>query len=197
VWLDEQPVASGPCEEAESGVRVLVADDDDTVRRLYMSTIVAVPGISSLVEASNGHDAVRIARGLRCDIAILDFNMPRLNGVDAALLLRRDCPSTRVAVHSADPRGLEERAAGLGLTLFDKLALEHLLGWIERQADDVRALGSVTVAALARRRDFSCSLCGYGLVSREPPTRCPICRRETTWDPAGPEAAENGNCSFG
>ena len=93
-------------------MRVLVADDDDTVRSLYMNLLVDVPGISSLVDASDGHDAVRIARRLRCDIAVLDFNMPRVDGVDAALLLRRDCPSTRVAVHSADPRGLEERAAG-------------------------------------------------------------------------------------
>jgi CheY-like chemotaxis protein len=197
VWLGEQSVDGGPREAAVSGVRVLVADDDDTVRSLYMSLIAAVPGVSTLADASNGDDAVRIARRLRCDIAVLDFNMPRLDGVDAALLLRRDCPSTRVAVHSADPRGLEERAAGLGLALFDKLDLDRLLGWIERWAGDVGAPGPVAVAALARRRDYSCSDCGYGLVSREPPARCPICDRETTWDSAEPDAAKNGNRSFG
>jgi CheY-like chemotaxis protein len=50
----------------------------------------------------------------RRQIAILDFIMPRLDGVEAALLLRRDCPSTRVAVQSSDPDGLKERAAALG-----------------------------------------------------------------------------------
>jgi hypothetical protein len=87
-------------------------------------------------------------------------------------LLRRDCPSTRVAVQSSDPDGLKERAAGLGLAVFDKLDVESLLAWVERQAGVWNGLGSTTVAALAPRRDVSCSQCGYGVVSREPPKRC-------------------------
>jgi DNA-binding NarL/FixJ family response regulator len=93
-----------------------------------------LPAFLRLVDASDGHDAVLIARRLRCHIAILDFNMPRLDGVEAALLLRRDCPSTRVAVHSSDPDRLKERAAGLGLAVFDKLEFELLLAWVGRQA---------------------------------------------------------------
>jgi CheY-like chemotaxis protein len=93
----------------------------------------------------------------RRQIAILDFIMPRLDGVEAALLLRRDCPSTRVAVQSSDPDGLKERAAGLGLAVFDKLDVESLLAWVERQAGVWNGLGSTTVAALAPRRDVSCS----------------------------------------
>jgi hypothetical protein len=72
-------------------------------------------------------------------------------------LLRRDCPSTRVAVQSSDPDGLKERAAGLGLAVFDKLDVESLLAWVERQAAVWNGLGSTTVAALAPRRDVSCS----------------------------------------
>ena len=81
----------------------------------------------ALVDASDGDEAVLIARRLRCQIAILDFNMPRLDGVEAAVLLRQDCPSTRVAVNSSDPEGLKARAAGLGLAVFDKLDFESLL----------------------------------------------------------------------
>jgi rubrerythrin len=85
------------------------------------------------------------------------------------------------------------------------LELERLLCWIERQAGHVRALGPAAVAALgpaavaalARRRDYSCSVCGYGLVSREPPARCPLCCRETTWKSKESAAAENGNRSVG
>jgi hypothetical protein len=53
------------------------------------------------------------------------------------------------------------------------------------------------VAAFAPRRDFSCCRCGYGIVSREPPERCPICDRETTWDATMPDAAEGGYRSLG
>jgi two-component system response regulator DesR len=137
------------------GLRVLVADDDVTVRSLYLNLLGDVPGISTVVDASDGHEAVLIARRLHCDIAVLDFNMPRIDGVDAALVLRRAFPSLRVAVHSADPDALEERAAGSGLALFDKRDLDRLLAWVERQAVDVhRGLGSTPVAALAPGRGF-------------------------------------------
>jgi hypothetical protein len=133
----------------------------------------------------------------RRQIAILDFIMPRLDGVEAALLLRRDCPSTRVAVQSSDPDGLKERAAGLGLAVFDKLDVESLLAWVERQAGVWNGLGSTTVAALAPRRDVSCSQCGYGVVSREPPKRCPMCDHHTTWEAAVSEAPDRGFRRFG
>jgi CheY-like chemotaxis protein len=192
VWLGERSVDGASREEAVPGVRVLVADDDGRMRGLYLARLRELAGISSLVGASDGHDAVLIARGLHCHIAILDFNMPRLDGVEAALLLRRDCPSTRVAVQSSDPDGLKERAAGLGLAVFDKLDFECLLAWVERQAGAWHGLGSATVAALAPRRDFSCSLCGYGVVRREPPARCPMCDRETTWEAVVSEAPDSG-----
>jgi CheY-like chemotaxis protein len=174
---------------------VLVADDDETVRSVYMALLLDVAGVSSFVDASNGEEAVLIARRLCCHIAILDFNMPQLDGVAAALLLRRLSPSTRVAVHSADPDSLEERAAGLGLALFDKLDFERLLDWVGREAE--AWLGSTNVAAFAPRRDLSCCRCGYGIVSREPPERCPMCDRATTWDATMPDAAEDGYRSFG
>jgi CheY-like chemotaxis protein len=180
-----------------AGVRVLVADDDDTMRSLYSTLLRDVAGVSSLVDASDGLEAVRIARRSRCEIAVLDFNMPRLDGVEAARRLRRERPSTRVVVHSADPAGLERRAAGLCLAVFDKRDFERLVAWVERQAGAWRGLGSATVAALAPRHDFSCSSCGYRVVSREPPERCPMCRRETTWVAAVVNAPKNGYSSFG
>jgi DNA-binding NarL/FixJ family response regulator len=119
------------------------------VRALYLALLRDVAGIASLAEASDGHAAVLVAHDLRCQIAILDFNMPRLDGVEAALLLRRDCPSIHVAVQSSDPEELNQRADGLGLTVFDKLDFERLLAWVEEQAAANRGLGSATVSARA------------------------------------------------
>jgi CheY-like chemotaxis protein len=196
--LGGQSVDGGQRGQEVLGLRVLVADDDATVRRLYMNLLGDVPGISSVVDAADGHEAVLIARRLHCDIAVLDFNMPRVDGVDAALVLRRDFPPLRVAVHSADPYALAQRAAGSGLAMFDKLDLDRLLAWVERQAVDLhRGRASSTVAALAPRRGFSCSRCGYGVMSREPPGRCPMCDRETIWDATPSELRESGYRSFG
>jgi CheY-like chemotaxis protein len=157
VCLGERSVGGGSRQEAVTGARVLVADDDEAVRGLYVSLLGEVAGISSLVEASDGHETAFIACGRHCQIAILDLNMPRLDGVETALLLRRDCRSTRAAVHSSDHDGLKERAVGHELAVFDKLFFESLLAWVEREAGAWNGIGSTAVAALAPRRDFLCS----------------------------------------
>lgn len=195
--LDDLSVDKGQYGREVSGLRVVVADDDATVRGLYTNLLGEVPGVSSVVDAVDGHDLLLISRRLRCDIAVLDFNMPRVDGVDAALVLRREFPSLRIAVHSADPYALEHRAEGLGLSLFDKLDLDRLLAWVERQTVDLNGLGPATVAALAPRRGFACSRCGYGVTGREPPARCPMCDRETVWDAAPSEVGESGYYGFG
>jgi CheY-like chemotaxis protein/predicted RNA-binding Zn-ribbon protein involved in translation (DUF1610 family) len=175
------------------GVRVLLADDDDAVRSLYATLLRDLDGVSSVVAVANGADAVRVARELPCHVAILDFNMLRLDGVDAAIGLRELRPSTRVALHSSDLDALRERAADLRVPLFDKLELERLIEWVERQADAWRAIaqvaGDAAVAPFARRLDFSCSLCGYGIVSSEPPERCPMCGSAAIWDAAPSRSA--------
>jgi CheY-like chemotaxis protein len=164
VSLGEQSVDSGQRAQKVLGLRVLVADDDATVRSLYMNLLGDVTGVSSVVDASDGYEAVLIARRLHCDIAVLDFNMPRVDGVDAALVLRRDFPSLRVAVHSADPDALAQRAAGLGLAVFDKLELDRLLAWVERQAVDLhRGRGSSTGdRAGAASGPRSLAMCHWG-----------------------------------
>jgi CheY-like chemotaxis protein len=155
VPLGGQSVDSGHRRQELPGLRVLVADDEATMRSLYVNLLGDVPGIASVVAAADGYDAVLLARRLHCDIAILDFNMPRADGVESAAVLRRDFPAIRVAVHSADPYALEERAAGFGLPLFDKLDLDRLLAWVKRQTVDLNGFGSMTVAALAPTRSFA------------------------------------------
>lgn len=56
------------------------------------------PGLSVIAEASNGEEAVHRVAELKPDVAILDISMPGLNGVDAARLIKRDNPSTRVLI---------------------------------------------------------------------------------------------------
>ena len=72
---------------------------------------------------------------VRLDIAVLDLNMPRLNGIDTAVRLRSLQPSLQIALHSSDPELLRQRAAGLDLPLFDKLDFDHLIDWVQRHAN--------------------------------------------------------------
>ena len=134
-------------------VRVLVADDDESQRILYGSLVLGLPGVTSVVAAQDGVEAVRVAGTFALHVAILDLNMPRLDGVEAALRLSATQPSLRIALHSSDPDELRQRAHGLGLPLFGKLEVDRLAEWVEDEAmrwsailDAVSVCGSTRIA---------------------------------------------------
>jgi two-component system, NarL family, response regulator LiaR len=66
----------------ETPLRVIVADDDPLVRRVIRD-ILQQRGITIVAEASNGRDAVRMARHYKPDIVLLDVIMPGLDGLSA------------------------------------------------------------------------------------------------------------------
>ena len=166
---------------AVTRVRVLVAEDDRAVRAHFVALLGKASGIASTLEAADGAEAVQVGLQLRPEIAVLDLNMPRLSGVEAAQTLTALRPSMRIALQSSDADSLHAQAGGLGLPLFDKLECERLVHWVEGQARSCGPRVDETVSALARRLDLTCSMCGYGIVSRKPPERCPMCHVDAAW----------------
>src|SRR5207247_8993800 len=88
---------------AVTRVRVLVADDDKGVRAKFVALLGDANGIASTLEAADGAEAVQVGLQLRPEIAVLDLNMPRLSGVEAAQTLTALRPSMRIALQSSDP----------------------------------------------------------------------------------------------
>lgn len=66
--------------------RVLIADDQPMVRS-GLRLILESQGFDVVAEASDGSDAVRLARELRPDVCLLDIRMPGLDGLEATRLL--------------------------------------------------------------------------------------------------------------
>jgi DNA-binding NarL/FixJ family response regulator len=64
-------------------IRVVLADDQDLVRTGLRMILDAQPGIEVTGEASNGRDAVTIARQQRPDVCLFDIRMPELDGIEA------------------------------------------------------------------------------------------------------------------
>ncbi len=77
------------------GLRILLGDDHQIVRQGFRA-ILESEGFNVVGEAVNGHEAVRLARQERPDVAVLDLVMPFLNGVDAGREILGSCPGTRV-----------------------------------------------------------------------------------------------------
>src|SRR5258708_8530795 len=75
--------------------RVLLADDHKIVRQGLRAILVAA-GHEVIGEASDGREALKLARTLNPDIAVLDLSMPLLNGLDAAREIRRLAPDIKI-----------------------------------------------------------------------------------------------------
>jgi DNA-binding NarL/FixJ family response regulator len=71
--------------------RVLLADDHALVRRGVRLILDASPGLSVVAEASDGAEAVALARTADVDLVVMDVAMPRMTGLQAAReIARRD-----------------------------------------------------------------------------------------------------------
>lgn len=75
-------------------MRVLLAEDHQIVRQ-GVRGLLEKAGHEVVGEASDGQEAVKLARTLFPDIAVLDVAMPRLNGLDTAREIRSLSPKTR------------------------------------------------------------------------------------------------------
>jgi DNA-binding NarL/FixJ family response regulator len=88
----------GPC--------VVLADDSDDLRELLALTLDATGSIDIVGEGRDGREAVDLCRTLHPDVLVLDLAMPRMDGLEAIPLVRRNSPETRIMVLSGfeDPQ---------------------------------------------------------------------------------------------
>jgi CheY-like chemotaxis protein len=165
-----------------AGATVLVADDDARFRTLFARMLAASSGVAAVVAAADGAEAVALATESPVDLVVLDLNMPGADGVEAAERIRALRPALPIALQSSDPELLRVRADGLELPLFDKLAFDEVVGWVERSASERDAVeGTVANTPVPATRDLRCGRCGYGIAVRIPPARCPLCGEAAAW----------------
>jgi two-component system response regulator NreC len=95
--------------------RILLADDHTMVRQ-GLRELLHGEGFEIAGEAANGKDAVLLAEQSCPDVAVLDYGMPLLNGMDAAREIMRVCPRARVillTMHTDDRYVLEAVRLGI------------------------------------------------------------------------------------
>ena len=92
--------------------RVLLADDHELVRRLLRRALAAHPGLELVGEASDGSEAVELARELAPDVVVLDLAMPYKDGLQVAGELRSHLPACAIIVFSDQDAEQAALAAG-------------------------------------------------------------------------------------
>jgi len=79
-------------------IRLLLVDDHPIVRDGIKSHLTAQENLLVVGEADNGEQALELARTLKPDMILMDVSMPRMNGVEAMRILRREVPDSRILV---------------------------------------------------------------------------------------------------
>jgi DNA-binding NarL/FixJ family response regulator len=77
-------------------IRILVVDDHPIVRQGLKTLLEGHSGWQVVGEASDGAEAVEKAKDLNPDVMVLDVTMPRMNGLEACRLLRRQSPDLEI-----------------------------------------------------------------------------------------------------
>lgn len=136
-------------------IRVLIADDSESVRALLRS-VLAGAGCDVVGEAADGVAAVDLATRLTPDVVTMDVVMPRLDGLAATAAIMTQAPTRIVIVCDArreDQTDLSFRAMSVGaLEVVAKHAAQSTLAeWGASLAATVRLMADVPVV----RRRFS------------------------------------------
>lgn len=81
-------------------IKIILADDHCLVRTGLKRLLEDVDNLSVVAEADNGNDAIAHVKQHKPDVAILDINMPGLNGIETTEILRRDFPELKIIIIS-------------------------------------------------------------------------------------------------
>ena len=143
--------------------RILIADDHAVVRSGIRRIIEDHPGWSVVAEAADGKDAIAKAIVTKPDVAILDYRLPLIDGIEATRQIRRRVPNVEVLIFTVDDSETllrELLEAGARGYVLKSDAGQHLISAIQALADhrpflsaELRRFCSKTFLVKVRRID--------------------------------------------
>ena len=117
--------------------RILIADDHDVVRSGLRTILEAQPNWEVVAEAADGKEAILKAIETKPDVAVIDYSLPLINGIEVTRQLRARLSNTEVLIftmHDNETVVEELLRAGARGYLLKSDAKSHLIGAIESLA---------------------------------------------------------------
>lgn len=122
-------------------IRVLLAEDHETVRHGLKLLVNGQTDMEVIGEAGDGKSAVARVRELRPTVAVVDLSMPEVNGLAATRDIRRSSPETAVvALTRYDDEGYVQELMAAGA-----------LGYVLKQSESRELLQAIRSAARGRQ----------------------------------------------
>jgi two-component system nitrate/nitrite response regulator NarL len=81
-----------------TSIRILIVDDHELVRRHIVTVLTTEADLNVVDHPSDGHEAIRKAEEHQPDVVLLDLNLPELNGLIAAPLIKKAAPHAEILV---------------------------------------------------------------------------------------------------
>src|ERR1700761_1287486 len=79
-------------------IRILTVDDHPLLRKGIAALVNAEPDLKLIAEAANGREAIEAFRTHRPDVALMDLQMPDVDGLEAIEVIRKEFPEARIIV---------------------------------------------------------------------------------------------------
>ena len=120
-------------DSGSSRIRLILVDDQLLFRRGVRALLEDVDDIEIVGEASDGREAIELARATRPDAILMDVNMPVLNGIEATRIIKAERPEVKIValtVSDEDQDLFEAIKAGAQGYLLKDLRPEELFEMI-------------------------------------------------------------------
>lgn len=137
----------------DNTIKILLADDHQLVRKGFRALLEALDFVEIVGEAANGKEVISLLRnGAKPNVALLDFEMPVMNGLEATEIIKRDYFGIKVIMLTMlQSKELVQDAVAKGVSgfLFKNTSLEELSEAIKRVASgDTYFSSEVTLTLL-------------------------------------------------
>ena len=154
-------------------IRVLLVDDHQIIIDGLQSLIKSAEGIRVISNANNGREALELLRVLDVDVVLMDIDMPVMNGLDAAKIIKEKYSNTKVIIlsmHSEKAMIVDLIELGIDGYLLKNTSKDELIGAIKKVSEGGRYFSTdVTLSLLEKENTnkLNTTNSGIKLTARE------------------------------